>query len=74
MGWTPRQLEAELEAGAWYIFAGDAGMVFAAKPESVWPRIIREDGAATGAADLDSVEPQMNANQRRYSGYFIHFR
>jgi putative transcriptional regulator len=41
-GWTPRQLEAELELGAWHIFSGDAAMVFAAHPESVWPRLIEK--------------------------------
>ena len=39
-GWTPKQLEAEVEIGAWFIFPADAGTVFAANPESVWPRFI----------------------------------
>ena len=40
-GWTARQLAAEVELGAWYIFSGDEAVVFAANPESVWPRLIR---------------------------------
>jgi putative transcriptional regulator len=39
-GWTPRQLEGEVEIGAWFIFPADAGTVFAANPESLWPRFI----------------------------------
>ena len=39
-GWTPRQLAAEVELGAWFIFSGDAGAVFAANPQSLWTRFI----------------------------------
>jgi len=39
-GWTPKQLEAEVEIGAWFIFAADAGTVFAANPESLWQHFI----------------------------------
>jgi putative transcriptional regulator len=40
-GWTARQLAAEVELGAWYIFSGDVSIVFAANPESVWSRLIK---------------------------------
>jgi putative transcriptional regulator len=40
-GWTAKQLAAEVELGAWYIFSGDASIVFAANPESVWSRLIK---------------------------------
>jgi putative transcriptional regulator len=39
-GWTARQLEAEVEFGAWFIFPADPGTVFAANPEALWPRFI----------------------------------
>jgi putative transcriptional regulator len=39
-GWTPKQLEGEVEIGAWFVFSGDAGTVFAANPEAVWQRLI----------------------------------
>jgi len=41
-GWTPRQLEAEVGLGAWFIFSGDAAMVFAANPQPVWQRMIEK--------------------------------
>ena len=41
-GWTARQLETEVRLGAWYIFPGDAAMVFDADPESLWSRLIRK--------------------------------
>ncbi len=40
-GWQPRQLEHEVELGAWHIMAADAGTVFHSDPDSVWPRLIR---------------------------------
>jgi putative transcriptional regulator len=40
-GWTVPQLEREVELGAWYIFRGDAALVFDADPKSVWSRLIR---------------------------------
>ena len=39
-GWTPRQLEGEVELGAWYIFSGDPSVVFSTRPEMVWSRLI----------------------------------
>lgn len=48
-GWTPKQLEGEVELGAWFIFSGDAATVFAANPASVWTRLIErtEDRVAS---------------------------
>ena len=40
-GWTAEQLRREVERGGWYIFEGDASMVFDPDPNSVWPRLIR---------------------------------
>jgi putative AlgH/UPF0301 family transcriptional regulator len=41
-GWTNNQLQREVQAGAWYIFQADAGMVFDSDPDSLWPRLIRK--------------------------------
>lgn len=40
-GWGPGQLEREMEWGAWHVFRADAGLVFDAAPEAVWPRLIQ---------------------------------
>jgi len=40
-GWGPGQLEHEISLGAWHIMPADAGNVFEADPEAVWPRLIR---------------------------------
>jgi putative transcriptional regulator len=41
-GWTNKQLRNEVELGAWFIFHGDAAVVFDANPDSLWPRLIRK--------------------------------
>jgi putative transcriptional regulator len=43
-GWSPGQLEAEIEAEAWHVMNADAGAVFDADPDSVWPRLIGRAG------------------------------
>lgn len=40
-GWGPGQLEHEIALGAWHTMSADAGIVFHADPDSVWPRLIR---------------------------------
>jgi putative transcriptional regulator len=40
-GWAERQLEHEVELGMWFVFPGDAEIVFDPKPELVWSRLIQ---------------------------------
>lgn len=39
-GWGAGQLENEVELGVWYIFSGNAGLVFDSDPGSLWSRLI----------------------------------
>jgi len=41
-GWTQDQLRQEVELGAWFIFPAEAGTVFNADPDSLWPEMIRK--------------------------------
>jgi len=41
-GWTQDQLRQEVELGAWFIFPADAGTVFNAHPDGLWPEMIRK--------------------------------
>jgi putative transcriptional regulator len=41
-GWTQAQLRQEVELGAWFVFPGEAGTVFNADPDSLWPEMIRK--------------------------------
>jgi len=40
-GWSPGQLDAEVERGYWLIAPGDVSTVFATDPDTVWPELIR---------------------------------
>jgi putative AlgH/UPF0301 family transcriptional regulator len=40
-GWTKKQLQSEVNLGAWFIFPADAKTVFSTDPESLWPEMIR---------------------------------
>ena len=39
-GWSPGQLDGEVERGDWHVIRARAGDVFAGKPEDVWRRLI----------------------------------
>ena len=40
-GWAPRQLQAEITAGGWYLLPADADTIFAADAAALWPTLIR---------------------------------
>lgn len=40
-GWAMQQLDNEVEAGAWFIFPADAGLVFDKDPDTLWTRLMR---------------------------------
>jgi putative AlgH/UPF0301 family transcriptional regulator len=41
-GWTPDQLRAEVQLGAWFIFPADTDSVFNFDPNSLWPQMIQK--------------------------------
>ena len=41
-GWAPRQLQAEIMAGGWYMVPADADTIFAADAAKMWPNLIRK--------------------------------
>jgi putative AlgH/UPF0301 family transcriptional regulator len=41
-GWTPDQLRAEVQLGAWFIFPADTDSVFNSDPNSLWPQMIQK--------------------------------
>ena len=40
-GWSPGQLEAEIDEGAWYVVGAEPGDVFAAEPGRLWREVLR---------------------------------
>jgi putative transcriptional regulator len=44
-GWSPGQLESEIDEGAWYVLSAEPGDVFAADPGLLWQQVLRrQDG------------------------------
>jgi putative transcriptional regulator len=44
-GWSPGQLEAEIDEGAWYVLPAQPADVFAAEPGELWRQVLRrQDG------------------------------
>jgi putative transcriptional regulator len=56
-GWGPGQLDHEVELGTWHILRGEAEVVFDAKPDSVYSRLIEKTRIRT--ASLASDWPPM---------------
>jgi putative transcriptional regulator len=44
-GWSPGQLDAEIDEGAWYVVTAEPGDVFAPDPDRLWRQVLRrQDG------------------------------
>jgi len=44
-GWSPGQLEVEIEVGGWHVMKAEAGAIFEEPSEKLWPRLILEGTA-----------------------------
>jgi putative transcriptional regulator len=40
-GWSPGQLQAEIDEGAWHVVSAEPGDVFAASPDTLWRMVLR---------------------------------
>jgi putative transcriptional regulator len=59
-GWSPGQLEAEIDEGAWYVLPAEPGDAFAAEPERLWRTVLRrQDGDLAFLATYPD-DPGMN--------------
>jgi putative transcriptional regulator len=59
-GWSPGQLEAEIDEGAWLVATGEPGDVFAAEPDQLWRTVLRrQEGEAAFMATYPD-DPTMN--------------
>jgi putative transcriptional regulator len=43
-GWSPGQLDAEIDLGAWMVFDAQAADVFTSDPDQLWRTVIRRQG------------------------------
>lgn len=59
-GWSPGQLEDELEERSWLVLPARVTDVFSATPERLWSDVLRREGGALAVLALLPDDPQMN--------------
>lgn len=59
-GWSPGQLEEEVDAGAWFVLDALPGDPFMARPEDLWPMVLRRQGGLMAAVAHFPPDPSLN--------------
>jgi putative transcriptional regulator len=59
-GWSRRQLEAEIEAGGWYVVEAKADDVFTADPDTLWRDVLRRQNGRAAWASTAPDDPKQN--------------
>ena len=59
-GWAPSQLEAELEAGGWFVVDASEGDAFYPHPELLWKVVLRRQRGTLRLLSAYPADPAMN--------------
>jgi putative transcriptional regulator len=59
-GWSPGQLEAEIDEGAWYVLSAQPGDVFVPEPEQLWRQVLRRQEGDMAFLATYPDDPAMN--------------
>lgn len=59
-GWSPGQLEAEVQEGAWFVLAGLPDDAVAGQPERLWADVLRRQGPPVAFAAGYPADPTQN--------------
>ena len=59
-GWEDGQLEREIETGSWFVFDALPGDPFVARPDDLWPMVLRRQGGLMAAVAIFPPDPTMN--------------
>ncbi|MGH3170164.1 MAG: YqgE/AlgH family protein [Trebonia sp.] len=59
-GWSPGQLQAEIDEGAWLVLPGEPGDVFAAEPEELWRHVLRRQQGEAAFLATYPDDPSLN--------------
>jgi putative transcriptional regulator len=59
-GWSPGQLEEEIDEGAWVVVSAEPGDVFAAEPANLWRRVLRRQGGELAFLASYPDDPGLN--------------
>ena len=63
-GWSPGQLQAEIDEGAWHIVAAEPGDVFAATPDALWRMVLRRQEGEMAFLATYPDDPGLNLDSR----------
>lgn len=59
-GWSPGQLEDEIDAGAWLAFPATVADAFTDEPDGLWPAVLRRQGARYARLANYPRDPSLN--------------
>jgi putative transcriptional regulator len=59
-GWSPSQLEAEIDEGAWHVVAAEPGDIFAPSPEALWRTVLRRQEGEIAFLATYPEDPGLN--------------
>jgi putative transcriptional regulator len=59
-GWSPGQLEAEIDEGAWYVLSAEPGDAFVPEPELLWRQVLRRQEGDLAFLATYPDDPAMN--------------
>ena len=59
-GWSPGQLRAEIDEGAWYVVPAEPADAFAGEPEGLWADVLRRQGGEIAFTATFPDDPSQN--------------
>lgn len=59
-GWSPGQLQSEIDDGAWVVIPAEPGDVFAADPDQLWRQVLRRQEGETAFLATYPEDPGLN--------------
>jgi putative transcriptional regulator len=59
-GWSPGQIEAELEDEAWIVVAAEPEDVFSEEPDALWSHVLRRQGGPLALLASMPPDPSLN--------------
>ena len=59
-GWSPGQLEREIEGGSWFVFDALPSDAFAPRPDDLWQMVLRRQGGLMAAVAHYPADPTQN--------------
>ncbi|MDU0312524.1 YqgE/AlgH family protein [Phycicoccus sp. M110.8] len=59
-GWSPGQLEDEVDSGSWYVVEAEGRDAFDDDPQSLWVRVLRRQRDHLAFVATFPVDPEMN--------------